>query len=99
MQQLRLFVEASIEQARQSIEPDFSMRSSINVPMSQNIPFDYATQNSRQNQGISHEFEDVFEEEQKRFDLATNSVGVGSNQMISASIQDVQTDVNNLIDT
>jgi len=29
MTNLRLFVEASIEQARQSIEPDFSMRSSI----------------------------------------------------------------------
>jgi hypothetical protein len=27
---LRLFVEASIEQARQLLEPDFSMRSSIN---------------------------------------------------------------------
>lgn len=63
-------MEASIENARQNIEPDFSMRSSLNMPLQSNssqIDFINASSNvnSKQNRGISGDFEDVHNEENK----------------------------------
>ena len=87
MTNLRLFVEASIEQARQSIEPDFSMRSSIQQP------FEY----SSKERGISQDFEDVSREENKSRAVATgNSVGVGSN-FSNLQSMNAETDVRNLV--
>jgi hypothetical protein len=64
MPALRLFVEASIGDARQSIEPDFSMRSSL---QSSNQMLREGGFDIRQNRGISNDFEDVlnYGEEQK----------------------------------
>lgn len=91
MSQLRLFVEASIEGARQQIEPDFSMRSSINMPLQMsNQNFE-----AKQGRGISNEFEDVSYEEQK----STQKVQM-NNQSIGNGIgctTETSTDVRNLV--
>jgi hypothetical protein len=92
MTQLRLFVEASIESARQQIEPDFSMRSSLNMPlqMSTNQNFE-----QKQGRGISTEFEDVSYEEQKS--NQRNASQGTQNVAIVGGATEASTDVNNLV--
>lgn len=106
MPQLRLFVEASIEQARQSIEPDFSMRSSIGVMMSQNAnsinhPFESSNTMSKQMRGISGDFEEISEIEQRLKPSKTmnaHSVGIGGEDMLCVNnMNNAATDVCNLV--
>lgn len=68
MPALRLIVEESIEAARFNLEPDFTMRSSMNMPL-QMSPAIMNNQNfagqEKQERRVSQAFEDVFDEEVK----------------------------------
>lgn len=115
MTQLRLFVESSIECARMSIDPDLSMRSSINMNqgvgnlMSGNIlggsgqhPFEIAgSSSSRQNRGISYDFEEIEKADMQRAFTQRNpgpshSIGIGGNDALIGT-NHAATDVYNLV--
>jgi hypothetical protein len=65
---LKLIVEENIEAARFNLEPDFTMRSSINMPLQMSPAMmsnqNFADQQQREKR-VSSEFEDVFYDDAK----------------------------------
>ena len=56
MTQLKFLVEVSTEMARNVMEPDFSMRSSVNMPMSMSSNANINFEIGQKERGISGDF-------------------------------------------